>query len=198
MGGAGLRREPMATTTAQRASGWRTRWSGRISSRPLRRVERNGGAPGIDGMTTAELRPYLKESWPALARALLTGSYRPSPVRRVEIPKPDGGTRPLGIPTALDRFLQQALLQVLSPIFEREFSPHSCGFRPKRSAHQAVRAARAHIQDGYGWVVDLDIARFFDRVNHDALMGRVAKRVSDKRILLLLRRTWGPGCWSKG
>ena len=164
----------------------------------LRRVERNGGAPGIDGMTTTELRAWLKENWPTLARALLDGSYQPSPVRRVEIPKPDGGVRLLGIPTVLDRFLQQALLQVLSPVFEREFSPHSYGFRPKRSAHQAVRAARGHIQDGYAWVVDLDIARFFDRVNHDALMGRVAKRVSDKRILVLLRRYLEAGVLVEG
>lgn len=156
--------------------------------RALHRVERNGGAPGIDGMTTAELRPYLRATWPAIARALLSGSYRPSAVRRVEIPKPGGGVRPLGIPTVLDRFLQQALLQVLSPIFEREFSPHSYGFRPKRSAHQAVRAARALMQAGFSIVVDIDIASFFDRVNHDLLMARLARKVSDKRILMLVRR----------
>src|SRR5438128_6071147 len=126
------------------------------------------------------------------------GAIDPVPSDGWRSRSPTGGTRPLGIPTALDRFLQQALLQVLSPIFEREFSPHSYGFRPKRSAHQAVRAARAHIQDGYAWVVDLDIARFFDRVNHDALMGRVAKRVSDKRILLLLRQYLGAGVLVEG
>jgi RNA-directed DNA polymerase len=166
--------------------------------RALHRVERNGGAPGIDGMTTAALRPYLKNNWPTIARALIAGSYRPSAVRRVEIPKPGGGVRPLGIPTVLDRFLQQALLQVLTPIFEREFSPHSYGFRPKRSAHQAVRAARAFMQEGYEYVVDLDIASFFDRVNHDALMARVARRVSDKRILVLLRRYLEAGVLIEG
>jgi group II intron reverse transcriptase/maturase len=156
--------------------------------RALHRVERNGGAPGIDGMTTAELRPYLRTNWPAIARALLVGSYRPSPVRRVEIPKPGGGTRPLGIPTVLDRFLQQALLQALQPSFERIFAEQSYGFRPKRSAHQAVKAAQALVREGYGYVVDLDIAKFFDRVNHDLLMGRVAQRIKDPRILLLVRR----------
>jgi len=166
--------------------------------RALHRVERNGGAPGIDGMTTAQLRPYLREHWPAIARALIVGSYRPRAVRRVEIAKPDGGVRPLGIEAVLDRFLQQALLQVLTPIFEREFSPHSYGFRPKRSAHQAVRAARQHIQDGYSVVVDLDIASFFDRVNHDALMGRLARRVSDKRILMLVRRYLEAGVMIEG
>ena len=166
--------------------------------RALHRVERNGGAPGIDAMTTAQLRPFLRTNWPTIARALITGSYRPSAVRRVEIAKPGGGLRPLGIPTVLDRFLQQALLQVLTPIFEREFSPHSYGFRPKRSAHQAVRAARRHIQDGYSVVVDLDIASFFDRVNHDALMGRLARRVSDKRILVLVRRYLEAGVLIEG
>jgi group II intron reverse transcriptase/maturase len=166
--------------------------------RALHRVEHNSGAPGIDAMTTAELRPYLRTNWPTIARALITGSYRPRAVRRVEIAKPGGGVRPLGIPTVLDRFLQQALLQVLTPIFEREFSPHSYGFRPRRSAHQAVRAARRHIQDGYSVVVDLDIASFFDRVNHDALMGRLARRVSDERILMLVRRYLEAGVMVEG
>lgn len=166
--------------------------------RALHRVERNGGAPGIDGITTAELRPYLREHWPALARALLSGTYQPRPVRRVEIPKPGGGVRQLGIPTVLDRFLQQALLQALQPSFERIFAEQSYGFRPKRSAHQAVRAAQALIREGYGYVVDLDIAKFFDRVNHDLLMGRVAKRIKDPRILLLVRRYLEAGVLCEG
>ncbi len=139
-------------------------------------------------MAVGALQPYLRENWPRIARSLLDGSYRPTPVRRVFIPKASGGQRPLGIPTALDRFLQQALLQALQPLFDREFSPHSYGFRPDKSAHQAVPAARAHIEAGYSVVVDLDIASCFDRVNHDVLMGRLAKRIEDTRILRLVRR----------
>ena len=131
--------------------------------RALRHVEQNAGAPGIDGMTVDRLRPYLRENWPRIARSLLDGTYRPAPVRRVFIPKASGGERPLGIPTALDRFLQQALLQAPQPHLDREFSPHSYGFRPGRSAHQAVRAAKAHVLAGYIVVVDVDIASFFDR-----------------------------------
>jgi len=157
-------------------------------ARALRRVERNGGAPGPDGMTAVELRPRLKTAWPSIRQSLDAGTYRPSPVRRVMIPKPGGGERELGVPTVTDRFLQQALSQVLSPIFEPTFSERSFGFRPGRGAHQAVTAARAMVESGLTWVVDVDLDRFFDRVNHDALMARVARRVGDRRINGLIRR----------
>lgn len=155
----------------------------------LRRVETNRGAPGADGMCIAALRGYLKEHWPSLRQQLLEGKYEPQPVRRVDIPKPGGkGIRMLGIPTVLDRFIQQAVLQVLTPIFDPEFSESSYGFRPGRSAHQAVAAARGHVEAGYRWVADVDLEKFFDRVNHDVLMARVARRVKDKRLLKLVRR----------
>ena len=153
----------------------------------LAQVQRNKGAPGIDGMSFDDLAPYLKEHWPTIRAELLAGSYKPQPVRRVEIPKTTGGTRPLGIPTVLDRFIQQAVMQVLQPEWDRTFSEHSFGFRPKRSAHQAVARAQEYIASGHGIVVDLDLEKFFDRVNHDILMGLVAKRVTDKRILKLIR-----------
>jgi len=153
----------------------------------LRRVQANRGAPGGDGMTVQRLGRYLKHHWPTIREQLLTGTYRPQPVKRVEIPKPGGGVRVLGIPTVLDRFVQQAILQVLQPAWDATFSDHSFGFRPQRSAHQAVAQAQAYLGEGYGWVVDIDLEQFFDRVNHDRLMGRVAKRVTDKRVLKLLR-----------
>ena len=153
----------------------------------LAQVRRNKGAPGIDGMTVEDLPPYLKDHWPAIRAQLLDGTYQPQPVRRVEIPKASGGMRPLGIPTVLDRFIQQAVLQVLQADWDRTFSEASFGFRPGRSAHQAVARAQAYIAAGHGWVVDIDLEKFFDRVNHDILMGLVAKRVSDKRILKLIR-----------
>ena len=154
-----------------------------------RRVVRNGGAPGVDGMTVEELMPYCRKHWARIREELLRGRYMPQAVRRVEIPKPDGkGKRMLGIPTVLDRLIQQALLQVLTPIFDPTFSEDSYGFRPGRSAHDAVRRARQHIATGHRWVVDLDIEKFFDRVNHDVLMARVARRVKNKRLLLLIRR----------
>ena len=153
----------------------------------LRRVQANRGAPGVDGMTVQRLGRYLKHHWTTIREQLLTGTYRPQPVKRVEIPKPGGGVRVLGIPTALDRFVQQAVLQVLQPAWDATFSEHSFGFRPKRSAHQAVAQAQAYLGEGYGWVVDIDLEQFFDRVNHDLLMGRVAKRVTDKRVLKLIR-----------
>jgi group II intron reverse transcriptase/maturase len=162
----------------------------------LRRVERNAGAAGIDGMRTAELRPWLKEHWPGVWSALDAGTYQPQPVRRVMIPKPGGGQRPLGVPTVLDRLVQQAVLQVLEPLFEPHFSDHSFGFRPGRSAHQAVERARRFIADDAAWVVDVDLDAFFDRVQHDALMARLARRVDDKRVLRLLRRYLQAGVMS--
>ena len=153
----------------------------------LAQVKRNKGAAGVDGMSLDALAPYLEEHWPAIRAQLLEGTYRPQPVRRVEIPKASGGTRPLGIPTVLDRFIQQAVLQVLQAEWDPTFSEHSFGFRPKRSAHQAVARAQEFIASGHGIVVDIDLEKFFDRVNHDILMGLVAKRVADKRILKLIR-----------
>jgi RNA-directed DNA polymerase len=163
------------------------------------RVVRNGGAPGVDGMSVDDLMAYCRQHWARIREQLLTGTYIPQPVRRVDIPKPDGkGTRTLGIPTVLDRFIQQALLQVLSPIFDPTFSDASFGFRPGRSTHQAVRCARGHIAAGYRWVVDMDLEKFFDRVNHDVLMARVARRVKDKRVLLLIRRYLQAGMMDGG
>lgn len=156
--------------------------------RALRRVEQNRGAAGVDGMGVEELRPYLRAHWVAIRERLLEGTYEPSPVRRVEIPKPEGGKRLLGIPTVLDRFIQQALLQVLTELFEPGFSKASYGFRPGRSSHGAVEAARSYVREGYRWIVDLDLEKFFDRVNHDRLMSRVALKVRDKRVLRLIRR----------
>ena len=149
-------------------------------------VKRNGGAPGIDRMTTGQLRDHIDRHWEVLSAKLLAGTYRPSPVKRVEIPKPNGGTRLLGIPTVVDRWIQQMLLQVLQPIFDPTFSEHSYGFRPGRSAHDAVSAAQQYAQAGKSWVVDMDITQFFDRVNHDILMNRVGKRIRDKRVLRLM------------
>jgi RNA-directed DNA polymerase len=167
-------------------------------SRALRRVERNRGAPGVDGMGAEELRPWLHLHWPELRRALDEGTYRPAPVRQVTIPKPDGGQRLLGVPTVLDRLIQQAILQVLTPIYDPAFSESSFGFRPRRSAHQAVYAARGYVQEGFGWVVDVDLDRFFDRVGHDALMARVARRVGDARLLKLIRRYLDAGIMVDG
>ncbi len=164
-----------------------------------KRVVRNGGAPGVDGMTVEDLMPYCREHWLRIREELLSGRYKPQPVRRVEIPKPDGkGMRMLGIPTVLDRMIQQAFLQVLHPIFDPTFSDDSYGFRPGRSAHGAVLRAREHIAEGHRWVVDVDLERFFDRVNHDVLMARVARRVKDKRVLLLIRRYLQAGMMEGG
>jgi len=155
--------------------------------RALAQVKRNKGAAGIDGMSLDALAPHLKEHWPAIRAQLLEGTYKQQPVRRVEIPKASGGTRSLGIPTVLDRFIQQAVLQVLQAEWDPTFSEHSFGFRPRRSAHQAVARAQQLIASGHDIVVDIDLEKFFDRVNHDILMGLVAKRVADKRILKLIR-----------
>ena len=153
----------------------------------LAQVKRNKGAAGIDGMSVEALPAYLKEHWPTIRAQLLEGTYKPQPVRRVEIPKATGGVRPLGIPTVLDRFIQQAVMQVLQADWDPTFSEASFGFRPKHSAHQAVERAQAYIASGHGFVVDIDLEKFFDRVNHDILMGLIAKRVADKRILKLIR-----------
>ncbi len=154
----------------------------------LKRVKQNKGGPGMDGMTVDDLTPYLAAHWEAIREQLLTGSYQPQPVKRQEIPKPGGGTRQLGIPTVLDRFIQQCLLQVLQPQFDPTFSEHSYGFRPGRSAHDAVRAAQGYIQSGRRWVADVDLAKFFDRVNHDVLLERLSRRIADGRVLRLIRR----------
>lgn len=164
----------------------------------LKRVKANKGAAGTDGMSVSELPEHLKHHWPELKAQLLSGSYRPSPVRRVAIPKPGGGERLLGIPTVVDRFIQQALMQVLQAQWDASFSDSSYGFRPGRSAHQAVKQAQDYISSGYHWVVDLDLEKFFDRVNHDVLMSRIAKRVSDKRVLSLIRRFLNAGVMEAG
>jgi len=153
----------------------------------LSRVKANKGSPGVDGMTVSDLPGYLKQHWLAIREQLLSGAYVPQPVKRVEIPKPDGGVRKLGIPTVLDRFIQQAVMQVLQRRWDRTFSEHSYGFRPGRSAHRAVMQAQHYIAAGYRWVVDLDLEKFFDRVNHDKLMAKIAERVGDKRLLKLIR-----------
>lgn len=154
----------------------------------LKRVRQNKGSAGIDGMTVGELPDWLRENWPQVRESLLVGQYRPQPVKRQQIPKHGGGVRELGIPTVLDRFLQQALLQVLQPLIDPSFSNHSYGFRPGRRAQDAVRAAQAHVQAGRRVVVDVDLERFFDRVNHDVLMERLARRITDRPVLRLIRR----------
>jgi RNA-directed DNA polymerase len=164
----------------------------------LRRVKQNKGSPGIDGMTVGELAEHLREHWTRIREQLLVGTYQPQPVRRHAIPKDGGGTRELGIPTVLDRFIQQALLQVLQPRFDPSFSDHSYGFRPGRRAHDAVCRAQQYIQEGRRWVVDVDLERFFDRVNHDVLMSRLAKRIGDRRMLRLIRRYLEAGVLADG
>src|SRR5512132_714736 len=179
------------------------RWMEEVCERENRRaawkrVRANQGSPGIDGMTVDELPEHVKQHVPASREQLLSGTYEPKPVRPVEIPKPDGGVRKLGIPTVLDRLIQQAVMQVLQKPWDSTFSDHSYGFRPGRSAHQAVAQAQQYIVAGYSWVVDLDLEKFFDRVNHDKLMGQVAKRVEDKRLLKLIRAFLNAGVMENG
>jgi RNA-directed DNA polymerase len=164
----------------------------------FKQVKANKGSAGIDSMTVDQLADHLKQHWPAIREQLLSGTYEPKPVRRVEIPKPDGGVRKLGIPTVLDRFIQQAVMQVLQRQWDPTFSNHSYGFRPGRSAHQAVAQAQQYIAEGYGWVVDFDLEKFFDRVQHDKLMGQIAKRVEDKRLLKLIRAFLTAGVMENG
>ena len=164
----------------------------------LKRVRQNKGSPGVDGMTVGALPEYLREHWPVIREQLLAGSYEPSPVRRHTIPKSGGGVRELGIPTVLDRFIQQCMLQVLQPIFDPTFSEHNHGFRPGRRAHDAVREAQRYIQDGRRWVVDVDLEKFFDRVNHDVLMGKLGNRIGDRRLLRMIRRYLEAGVLADG
>src|ERR1700680_2236518 len=164
----------------------------------LRQVKANKGSPGVDGMTVVGIKDYLKQHWPAIREQLLNGTYEPRPVRRGEIPKPGGGVRKLGIPSVLDRFIQQAVMQVLQRQWDRTFSERSYGFRPGRSAHLAVAQAQQYIAEGHGWCVDLDLEKFFDRVSHDKLMGQIAKRVEDKRLLKLIRAFLNAGVMENG
>jgi len=166
--------------------------------RAWKRVQGNKGGPGVDGMTINDTKTFLREHWPAIRLQLLNGTYQPRPVKRVEIPKPDGGVRKLGVPCVVDRLIQQAVLQVLQEQWDPMFSEHSYGFRPGRSAHQAVAQAQCYIAEGYNVVVDLDLERFFDRVNHDILMARVAARVTDKRVLKLTRPCLNAGVLEDG
>lgn len=166
--------------------------------RALNRVVRNKGSHGVDGMPVQNLRGHVIEHWDTMKVKLLSGTYQPQPVRRVEIPKPDGGVRLLGIPTVMDRFIQQAIAQVLSSIYDPTFSDHSYGFRPNRSAHGAVKKAQGYIADGNRWVVDIDLEKFFDRVNHDKLMGLLAKRIEDKRLLKLIHKYLKTGIMING
>ncbi|MER9657954.1 group II intron reverse transcriptase/maturase [Mesorhizobium sp. M0152] len=163
-----------------------------------KRVRSNKGGPGVDGMTTDDAKGYLREHWPSIRSRLLEGTYQPQPVKRVEIPKPDGGVRKLGVPCVVDRLIQQALLQVLQEQWDPTFSEHSYGFRPGRSAHQAVAQAQCYIAEGHSYLVDIDLERFFDRVNHDSLIARVAARVSDKRALKLIRAFLNAGVMEDG
>src|ERR1700687_2877853 len=164
----------------------------------LQRVKANKGSPGVDGMTVIGIKDHLKQHWPAIREQLLSGTYEPKPVRRVEIAKPDGGVRKLGIPTVPDRFIQQSVSKVLQKRWSPTFSQYSYGFRPRRSAHHAVAQAQRYIAQGYGWVIDLDLEKFFDRVNHDKLMGQIAKRVEDKRLLKLIRAFLNAGVMENG
>ncbi|MCP4289673.1 MAG: group II intron reverse transcriptase/maturase, partial [Gammaproteobacteria bacterium] len=164
----------------------------------LERVQKNRGAPGVDGMTVEELPEHLKANWEGIRAKIEAGTYQPSPVKRVEIPKPNRGMRKIGIPTAQDRLIQQAIHQVLSMEYEPRFSQHSYGFRPRRSAHDAVKAARENIEAGYKWVVDIDMAKFFDTVNHDRLMARMKRDIEDKRVLRIVNEYLKAGVMENG
>ena len=164
----------------------------------LNRVERNKGSHGVDKMPVQNLRAHIMEHWTSIREQLESGTYYPQPVRRVEIPKPNGGVRKLGIPTVLDRFLQQAIAQVLTNIYDPTFSAHSYGFRPNRRGHDAVREARSYIKQGYRWVIDIDLEKFFDKVNHDKLMRNLSQRVKDPRVLKLIRRYLQAGVMEDG
>jgi group II intron reverse transcriptase/maturase len=200
-----LRGRSVEATTAKKGSGHlgSTDLMERVISRPnlqaaLKRVRKNKGSPGLDGMTVGVLPAFLTAHWSRIREELLGGTYQPAAIKRVEIPKSGGGVRELGIPTVLDRFIQQALLQVLQPELDPSFSTHSYGFRPGRSAHAAVKAARAYVQSGRRYVVDMDLEKFFDRVNHDVLMSRLARRIGDRRVLGLIRRYLGAGVMAQG
>jgi RNA-directed DNA polymerase len=204
-GEAPLRGRSVEATTAAKGSGHlgSADLMEKVVSRPnllsaLKRVRKNKGSPGIDGMTVGALPAFLIAQWARIREELLAGTYQPAAIRRVEIPKSGGGVRELGIPTVLDRFIQQALLQVLQPEFDPSFSTHSYGFRPGRSAHAAVKAARSYVQSGRRYVVDMDLEKFFDRVNHDVLMSRLARRIGDRRVLGLIRRYLEAGVMAEG
>ena len=173
---------------------WQQIWSQRNLLKALKRVEKNKGAPGVDGMTTDELRPWFRDHWPEIKSLLDRGHYKPRPVRLVTIPKPGGGTRDLGVPVVVDRLIQQAILQVLNPIF----SESSFGYRPGRSAQQATKVAQSYIENGYSWIVDVDLDSFFDRVQHDVLMSRVSRKVQDVRLLRLIGRYLRAGVMVEG
>ena len=195
--------EPLAAKRSPESPADTEQWMEAICRREnlwkaLKQVQGNKGSAGIDGMTVKQLPAHLANQWLAIRDQLLQGTYKPQPVKRVEIPKPDGGVRKLGIPTVVDRFVQQAVMQVLQGAWDRTFSPHSYGFRPGRSAHQAVAAAQQHIAAGYRWVVDIDLEKFFDRVNHDRRMASVSKRVRDKRLLRLIRAFLNAGVMENG
>jgi group II intron reverse transcriptase/maturase len=189
----------MEEEMAQHEEGlWEKIFSRSNLNRALERVRSNGGAPGVDGMVVDELPEHLRDHWPSIREKLEAGEYQPNPVRRVEIPKPGGGVRQLGIPTVQDRFIQQAMQQVLVEVYEATFSEHSYGFRPGRSAHEAVTTAREHIEAGYRWVVDIDLERFFGTVNHDRLMARMKEEVKDKRVLRLVNEYLKAGVMING
>lgn len=201
--GPGRPEEPQALTASDPARALTERLMEEVSHREnlnqaYRKVKANQGAPGVDGMTVADLRSWLAEHKQELTCSLLDGSYRPQPVRGVEIPKPGGGTRQLGIPNVIDRLVQQAILQVLEPLLDPTFSPSSFGFRPGRGAHDALAQARQYVAEGRTIVVDVDLEKFFDRVNHDILMARLARRIADKRLLRIVRRFLEAGLMRDG